>query len=89
MRVGSINAVKLVEASDLVAILDYGRWMAEVISQQQSSFGIVDIDGDDQERVYVQSGGVVVIIKSHHGHLRERIDGGATSDLNSFRARTG
>eukprot|EP00978_Attheya_sp_CCMP212_P003662 scaffold7711_cov53-Attheya_sp.AAC.1 len=58
--------------------------MAEVISQQQSSFGIGDMDGDDQERVLVQSGGVVVIVKSRHGHLQEWIDGGATSDLNFF-----
>jgi hypothetical protein len=57
--------------------------MAEVISQQQSSFGIGDMDGDDQEWVYVQSGGVV-IVKSYHGCLQEQIDGGATSDLNFF-----
>eukprot|EP00978_Attheya_sp_CCMP212_P035174 scaffold151486_cov57-Attheya_sp.AAC.4 len=62
--------------------------MSEVISQQQSSFGIGDMDGYDQEQVLVQSGGVV-IVKSHHGRLRERIDGGATCYLNFFRARTG
>jgi hypothetical protein len=57
--------------------------MAEVIYQQQSSLGIGDMDGYDHEWVYVQSGGVV-IVKSRHGRLRERIDGGATSDLIFF-----
>eukprot|EP00978_Attheya_sp_CCMP212_P008326 scaffold19604_cov60-Attheya_sp.AAC.3 len=57
--------------------------MAEVLSQEQPSLGIGDMDGDDQERVYVQSGGVV-IVKSRHGRFRERIDGGATSDLIFF-----
>eukprot|EP00978_Attheya_sp_CCMP212_P036709 scaffold168544_cov43-Attheya_sp.AAC.1 len=76
MRVGSINAVKLVEASDLVAILD-----------EVDGRGIGDMDGDDQERVKVQSGGLV-IVKSRHGRLRERIDGGATSFARSVVQRT-
>ena len=41
------------------------------------------MDGDDQDRVSVQPGGVV-IVKSRHGRLRERIKGGAIFDLNFF-----
>eukprot|EP00978_Attheya_sp_CCMP212_P036536 scaffold166572_cov50-Attheya_sp.AAC.1 len=41
MRVWSINAVKLVEASDLMAILD-----------EVDGRGISDMDGDAQERGY-------------------------------------
>jgi hypothetical protein len=41
------------------------------------------VDGDDQEQLYVQPGGVV-IVKSRHGRLRERIKGGAIFDLKFF-----
>eukprot|EP00978_Attheya_sp_CCMP212_P028765 scaffold100295_cov60-Attheya_sp.AAC.2 len=62
--------------------------MAEVISQQQSSLGIGDMDRDDQEQVYVQSGGLV-IVKSRHGRLRERIDSWRYFDLIFFAQEQG
>ena len=46
--------------------------MKEALTQQLSSNGIEYVDRDDQERVLVQPGGVV-IVKSRHGCLWERI----------------
>ena len=57
--------------------------MKEALTQQLSSNGIEYVDRDDQERVLVQPGGVV-IVKSSHGCLWERIKGGAIFDLNYF-----
>jgi hypothetical protein len=48
--------------------------MAEVIYQQQSSYWIGDMDGYDQDGVFVQSGGVIMF-KSRHGRLQEQING--------------
>ena len=58
-------------------------WIAEIINQQQSSFWIYNMSGYDQDGVFVQSGGVIMV-KSHHGRLRERIDGCRYFDLNFF-----
>ena len=57
--------------------------MADGIYQQQSSYWIGDMDGYDRDGVFVQSGGVIMV-KSHHGHLRERIDGCRYFDLKFF-----
>jgi hypothetical protein len=57
--------------------------MAEVIYQQQSSYWIGDMDGYDQDGVFVQSGGVIMF-KSHHGCLREQINSCCYFDLNFF-----
>eukprot|EP00978_Attheya_sp_CCMP212_P002932 scaffold6050_cov57-Attheya_sp.AAC.2 len=70
MKVGSVNAVKLV----MLQWKYRTRWMAEFISQQQSSFGIGDMDGDDQEW-------------SCHGRLREGIHQGWVQSRNEMSAR--
>ena len=57
--------------------------MADGIYQQQSSYWIGDMDGYDQDGVFVQSGGVIMV-KSCHGCLREQIDGWRYFDLNLF-----
>ena len=54
--------------------------MAEVIYEQQSAYWIGDMDGYDQDGVFVQSGGVIMV-KSRHDCLWEWIDGWRYFDL--------